>query len=109
MSVTAISLTNMKTSNAVCQQLKAEIVQMKGSHANLHQSTVEANQANARSFADARIKVENLENKIEAVRVETVDISTGDHRGKKPLIKPENVVVPEFLGSMTDGRAKFLE
>ena len=56
-------------------QLKAEIVQVKGSHASLHQTTVEANQATMRSFADARIKVDDLENRIEAVRVDTVDVS----------------------------------
>ena len=90
-------------------QLKAEIVQVKGSHASLHQSTVEANTANARSFAEARLKADALENKIEAVRVETVDVPAKDQYGKKPLIKLEHVNVPEFLGSMTDGRAKFLE
>ena len=90
-------------------QLKAEIVQVKGSHATLHQTTVEANQATMRSFVDVRQKADALENKIEAVRIDTVDVSAQDRQGKKPLIKPENVEVPQFLGSMTDGRGKFLE
>ena len=29
--------------------------------------------------------------------------------GKSPLIKPEEIHISEFQGSMTDGRAKFLE
>ena len=44
-------------------QLKAEIVQVKGSHATLHQTTVEANQATMRSFVDVRQKADALENK----------------------------------------------
>ena len=62
-----------------------------------------------RSFVDVRQKADALGNKIEAIRIDTVDVSAQGPQGKKPLIKPENVEVPQFLGSMTDGRAKFLE
>ena len=39
--------------------LKAEIVQVKGSHAALHQTTVDANNATARSFGEARSKIDD--------------------------------------------------
>ena len=76
--------------------VKTELVNVKAAHANLHQQSSEANASTARSFAETRARVDALES----------------HKGthdKKPLIKPEQVEVKEFYGSMTDGRSKFLE
>ena len=79
--------------------VKNELVNAKQAHANLHQQTAEANAVNARSFAEQRGKIESLEDRV-------------GHKGgtdKKPLIKPEQIEVWQFAGSMVDGRAKFLE
>ena len=77
--------------------LKAELVNVKAAHANLHQQSSEANSATARTFAEQRSRVEALE-------------AHGAGKGdKKPLMKPEQVAVSEFQGSMTDSRTKFLE
>ena len=81
--------------------LKAEIVQVKGSHAALHQTSVE-------SFGEARSKIEGLETQLNAVKADAKDLGYKDS-GRKPLIKPEQIKVDEFAGSMTDGRARFLE
>ena len=44
--------------------LKNEIVNLKQSHAGLHQSAVEANGASSRSIAEIQSKFERLETKI---------------------------------------------
>ena len=41
--------------------LKQELVNVKGTHANLHQQTVEANSATARNFAEQRTRDDALE------------------------------------------------
>ena len=80
--------------------LKAELINIKGTHANLHQQTSDANTNTARSFAEQRARIEALE------AGGTKDTAPF---GRKPLIKPEQVEVKEFKGSMTDSRACFLE
>ena len=83
--------------------VKTELVNVKAAHANLHQQSSEANTATARSFAEQRIRVDTLENQMGSM-------ATGKGgTEKKPLIKPEQVAVNEFSGSMSDGRSKFLE
>ena len=54
-------------------QLKAEIIQVKSSHATLHQSSVDSNGQSARSFADVKSRFASLEMKIDAIQTETVD------------------------------------
>ena len=83
--------------------IKTELVNVKAAHANLHQQSSEANTATARSFAETRIKVDALETQIGSAA-----IGKGGPE-KKPLIKPEQISVSEFAGSMTDGRSRFLE
>ena len=39
----------------------------------------------------------------------TMPTTKGGHDSQKPLIEPKQVVVSEFAGSMSDGRARFLE
>ena len=83
--------------------VKSELINVKSAHANLHQQSSDANTAAARSFAENRSRVEALETQISSM-------ATGHGGpGKKPLIKPEQVVVGEFSGAMTDGRSRFLE
>ena len=82
--------------------VKTELVNMKAAHANLHQQSSDANTATARSFAEQRTRVDALETQVNQ-RGGTSD------KERKPLIKPEQVEVKEFCGSMTDGRSKFLE
>ena len=86
--------------------LKAEIVQAKANHASLHQSSVEANTATARSFAEIRARADVFEGKIDNLKEEA---KTYGGSGKKPLIEPKQVEVAVFAGAMTDGRARFLE
>ena len=80
--------------------LKQELINVKGTHANLHQQSAEANKSTARSFAEQRARLDALE--------ASGGKDTTPH-GRKPLIKPEQVDVKEFKGSMTDSRACFLE
>ena len=82
--------------------LKAELINIKGTHANLHQQTSDANTNTARSFAEQRARLDALESGAGAGK-DTAPFS------RKPLIKPEQVDVKEFKGSMTDSRACFLE
>ena len=48
--------------------LKQEIVQVKDIHASLHQTTVEANGATARSFAEFRSRADLVESQIGTLR-----------------------------------------
>ena len=83
--------------------VKTELVNMKQAHANLHQQSAEANTNTARNFGEQRTRLDALES-----QVGSGSAGKGSEY-KKPLIKPEQVVVNEFHGSMTDSRAKFLE
>ena len=88
--------------------LKAELINVKGTHANLHQQTAEANSNTARTFAEQKIRVDALETQIGAMS-QGRSTKDYDEKGRKPLIKPEQVEVSVFKGSMTDGRSVFLE
>ena len=65
--------------------LKQEIVQVKANHAGLHQSSVEANSATARSFQEFRTRSDAIETQIATLKDDTKGFG---HQGKKPLIKP---------------------
>ena len=83
--------------------LKAELINVKGTHANLHQQTADANTTTARNFAEQRSRLDALEKGM-------ADGGSGTTpQGRKPLIKPDQVEVTKFKGSMTDNRACFLE
>ena len=81
--------------------LKNEIVNLKQSHAGLHQSAVESSGSVSRSFADIQSKVESLERKV-------TDIP-GPMGKKMSLIEPKQINVDEYSGGMADARGKFLE
>ena len=83
--------------------VKSELVNIKQAHANLHQQSSDSNTTTARNFAEQRTRLDVLESQAGSA-------PTGKGSDyKKPLIKPEQVVVNEFHGSMTDSRAKFFE
>ena len=89
--------------------LKAEVMQSKANHASLHQTTVDANAGTTRSFMEVEAQINTLKKKVSDIDDRTYNTtSTGGYQ-KKPLVEPKQVVVPDFHGSMTDGRAKFLE
>ena len=83
--------------------MKSELVNVKAAHANLHQQSSDSNSATARSFAENRTRIDALETQVGSL---SIGKGTGE---KKPLIKPEQVAVNEFQGSMNDGRSRFLE
>ena len=77
--------------------LKQELVNTKAAHAALHQQSTEG-------FVEQRTRLETMETKMS-----TMPTTKGGHDSQKPLIEPKQVVVSEFAGSMSDGRARFLE
>ena len=81
--------------------LRNELIQAKTSHANLHQSVVEANTASGR-------RIEQVEAKLQQVARDAEGVVEGKPAMKKALIEPKNVEVKEFAGGLTDGRSKFL-
>ena len=89
--------------------LKQELVNVKGTHANLHQQTVDANSATARKFSEQGTRVDALETQVNVLSTGAGSTRGFEDKGRKPLIKPEQVAVNEFKGSMTDSRACFLE
>ena len=91
---------------AVIEELtavKAEIIQLKASHANMHQSGVENNAQAAARYAEQAMKVADIEKKIEGIGGPT-GVSN-----KRSLIEPKQVAVEIFSGSIADSRSKFLE
>ena len=89
--------------------LKQELVNVKGTHANLHQQSVEANSSTAHKFAEQATRVNALETQVGSMAHGAGSTTEYEGKGRKPLIKPEQVAVSEFKGSMTDGRSIFLE
>ena len=87
--------------------IRNEIVNIKASHANLHQASVEANAGSTTALTDHGIRLGAMEGKVAelARRAETV-IGGGK---PKSLIEAKNITVEKFAGSLTDGRAKYLE
>ena len=87
--------------------LRAEVVQGKANHAALPQANVDANAAATRPFLEQGARTTTLERKV--AEVDAGDETSRGGTQTKPLIEPKQVNVPDFMGSMTDGRAKFLE
>ena len=81
--------------------LKNEIVNLKQSHAGLHQSAVESSGSVSRSFADIQNKFENLERKVTEL--------PGPGGKRLSLIEPKQINVDEYSGGISDARGKFLE
>ena len=79
------------------QTLRGEVIAVKGSHASLHQSSVEANSRHAERLGAIEEKVERLGQGVHA--------ATGKGRA---LMEPKQVTVPKFAGSVADSRSKFL-
>ena len=87
--------------------IRAEIVQLKTSHANMHQSDVETRAQYGKAFDDAANRMLSVEQQLNIIQRDAS--GTGSFgKTKKPLIEPKNIEVPVFQGSMVDSRAKFL-
>ena len=87
--------------------IRLEIVNMKAAHASLHQASVEANAGSTTTLTDHGIRLGAMEGKMGELtkRAETV---IGGAKSKA-LIEAKNITVEKFAGSLTDGRAKYLE
>ena len=82
--------------------LKGEIVNLKQSHAGLHQSAVDASGHTNRALGEMAQKVEKIEGKLAEV--------PGAMGAKKlSLIEPKQVTVEEYSGAVSDSRNKFIE
>ena len=82
--------------------LKAEIVNVKASHAGLHQTTVESGSQTSRTLESINAKVQKLEDQLPSM--------AGAGAGKRlSLIEPKQMTVDEFAGGVTDARNKFIE
>ena len=79
--------------------VKNELVGMKSDHSALHNVAVETDRT-------MRTKLEQMETIVKQVQA---NAGTGMGSASKPLIEPKQIVVPEFAGSITDGRSKYLE
>ena len=75
---------------------------LKQSHAGLHQSAVDANGAANRTISELAGKVEKLEMKVP-------EIPGAMSTKKLSLIEPKQVAVEEFSGGVSDARNKFIE
>ena len=80
--------------------LRNEIVNIKAAHASLHQASTDSHTATQGVLTDHGIRIGGIEGKITGL--------TGGGK-QKSLIDIKNVVVGKFAGSLTDGRAKYLE
>ena len=85
--------------------LKSEVVQLKASHATMHQGDVESRARTSKAFEDSTNRMLSLEQQLNIIQRE----GGATHGAKpKPLIEPKNVQVDVFQGAITDSRAKFL-
>ena len=90
--------------------VKAEIVNVKSSHATMHQQSVDKNVMDGARFAEAATKINELTERIDQVSADARNPfapSTATHA--KPLLEPKQVQVDVFAGAVVDSRAKFLE
>ena len=84
--------------------LKQEIVGIKGSHASLHQQSVDHSVLTAGRSAEAMQKIQALEEKMGNITNPVSDKG----QSRKPLIEPKQVEVEKFAGAIMDSRGKFL-
>ena len=82
--------------------LKAEIVNLKASHAGLHQSSVDSNAQTNRVIGD-------LAGKLDAIQAKAAEIPNMAAGKKVTLMEPKQVTVEEFSGGIADSRNKFHE
>ena len=82
--------------------LKAEIVNVKASHAGLHQTTVESGSQTSRTLESINSKVQKLEEQLPTM-------AGGSAQKRLSLIEPKQMTVDEFAGGVTDARNKFIE
>ena len=87
--------------------VRAEIVQLKSAHANMHQSDVESRATYNKAFDDAANRMLSVEQQLNIIQRDA-GAPGGFVKSKKPLIEPKNIEVTTFSGSMVDSRAKFL-
>ena len=85
--------------------LKQEIVQIKSAHAQLHQSSVDANGQQRALISDQMAKLTEVEKRIDGVTQSAGSLSGAK---SKDLIEPKQINVPMFAGSAADNRAKFM-
>ena len=93
MASVATAMQQIEVLTAELNSLRQEIVLVKGNHASLHQATVETTQASTTKMNSPESRLEEIANASERF--------TG--KGRKPLIEPKQVEVPQFAGSITDG------
>ena len=89
--------------------LKAELVQVKSVHANLHQQAVEAGAQNRSMFADQAGRIEAATKRIDEIASGAEEIGGKGAFHPKPLIEAKQVEVTTFAGAVTDDRTKFLD
>ena len=82
--------------------LKAEIVNVKASHAGLHQSTVESGGQTNRTLDSLNAKVQKLEDQLPT-------LGAGGSGKRLSLIEPKQMTVDECAGGVTDARNKFID
>ena len=75
--------------------IKMEIVNLKASHAGLHQSSVDSGLQTSRAIEAIQAKVADLPNLASGKRV--------------TLMEPKQVTVEEFAGGIADSRNKFID
>ena len=80
--------------------LKAEIVNLKASHAGLHQSAVDSNAQTNRVIGD-------LAGRVDAIQTKAAEIPNMVSGKKVTLMEPKQVTVEEFSGGIADSRNKF--
>ena len=85
--------------------LRAEIIQMKSAHAQLHQQSVDYSTNTAQNLSEAADRVGAIEKRMENI-AKTAGTTGG--LGPKPLIEAKQVTVEKFGGSVADSRSKFL-
>ena len=89
--------------------LKAEIVQVKSVHANLHQQAVEAGAQNNRQFTEQASRIEQVSRKIENIAADAGNLGKSGGTYPKPLIEAKQVEVAKFAGGVNDDRSRFLD
>ena len=82
--------------------LKAEIVNLKASHAGLHQSAVDSTAQTNRVIGD-------IAGKIEAIQAKAAELPNMAGGKKVSLMEPKQVTVAEFSGGIADSRNKFID
>ena len=75
--------------------LKMEIVNIKASHAGLHQSAVDSGLQTSRA--------------IEAIQAKIAELPNLANEKRPTLMEPKQVNVEEFSGGVADSRNKFIE